>query len=249
MTEFQDQTLINKIAQMQEGPVSAHVEAVMHETQQADLAPDERAGVLADHLAGAALRTGEDAEQTQLMLRAVSTLAGSEKWQGKFTRQNGLRRTLVHLDTDTDGKVALGTVGHRLTNDAEGRVLMTSLDQLAGYVSPKTEQEAQAVSGLDKAVPWKDELIREFTDYVAIPGRKEAWKAADNLGSEVSSVKESQQQWERAQEIAKRAGLDVDLLTRSAEFIKKHAEISGKKVGGLALRAVAPENQYDHLFE
>jgi hypothetical protein len=114
------------------------------------------------------------------------------------------------------------------------------MDQINGYLETSSDAERNLPSG-EAARPWKDTLkdgIQEFLDNPNAVGG--VWTLRNNPKPGPDLVRQSQNEWGLAEQIAKRAGVDVAMLISSAEYMKANADhpIHGQEIGRTALAVV-----------
>lgn len=240
-----------KYEQLPNGPISDYIEAMLEQLKPADLEADKKGRIARDAFIGVTLRMQGKVEGLET-LRFISRSVGKKKtdgspsgWQAALTRSGGLRRAVIALESDSDAKNDLANLEARV-GTIHG-ITMQSFDQISSYLGITTEQE-DTLDPAEKMIPWKTIIQTELYKFVTIEGRMAAWtpKANELLGSDVADVRHAQEEWLGASKIAEKAGIDVELLARSAEAIKMRYKITQD----LGHSAVDFEmRRYDELFK
>lgn len=250
MSEATNPTLHNQAPQLPEGGISKYMDRVLEQAASQGLAQEGYTEVVGDHLTGSILRA-QGAEAGFATIKEVSRLAGRDiegsqtgevlPWTRRFTRADGLRKSILDIAAQPDGKGVFDPMLGRLrvSESDPGRPVMTTMDQVAAYLGVETAAEA-ALPQMKNATAWKEVIQDEIMAFVKNPDRKGAWDAAENLGSDLESVRADQKNWQRAAGIAVEAGMDIRLLAESAEWIRSQEKI-GTAVGQVAMLKVAPD--------
>ncbi len=256
MSEIPNPTSHDQATQLPEGGISTYMDRVLEQAASQGLAKEDYTGVVGDHLTGSILRT-QGAEAGFATIKDASHWAGRDikdpqtgeelPWTRRFTRADGLRKSMLDIAAQPDGKGVFDPMLGRLrVSDSDpGRPVMTTMDQVAAYLGVETEAEA-ALPQMENASAWKQLIKDEITAFVQISGRKGAWDAAENLGSDLESVRKNQENWQRATATAEKAGLDITLLAKSAEMIREQQQL-GAAIGQVATLEVAPD--FGNLFD
>lgn len=250
MSESFDPAAHDKTNNLPEGPVSKYVDRMLLEVTQSGLSEQQQAKTIGNHLIGSLLRV-QGAEKGLATIHTISEVAGRSNitdddgnavsWTRAISRSEGIRRAIVDIDQEPVGKWALGTLdtGVRVDHEQGGKILISSMDQMSAYFGTETPSEA-FVPGHEQGVPWKDTIMSEVADYLRADDMTPPWKRDANLGSDIEGVRTNQQEWQRAVGIAQVAGIDMNLITSSAEFMKSEQH-QGREVGHIALLNVAPD--------
>ncbi len=249
--EASDPSQIDRARSLPDGPVSQYTDRVVAELDSQELSPQQRTQVMGDHLIGSIFRS-QGASKGVETISDISDVAGrtditdptgneAVSWLRTITRNRGVRRAVMTVDAVPNGSAALGNLitRVRVEHGKPETATMTTMDQIVAYVDTITPEEARLPIH-ERPVPWKQAIIEELRTYLQTPGRKEAWHASENLGSDVDTIRRSQETWERAAGIAGRASLDIGMITRSAEFIRQQQE-AGRDVGHVALMEIQPD--------
>src|SRR5690606_29458290 len=136
----------------------------------------------------------------------------------------------------------------RLRLDDRGLPLLTTLDQMQGYLETQTDAERN-LPGHEYSRDWKGTISKGISDFLQGPPTHDGvWNLIHNPKPGIESLRQEQNEWTVAARIASSAGVDVEMLIRSAKFMKQHV---GDPVMAGAINAatatIVPEN-YDHLF-
>lgn len=252
MTEYSDPARRDKVNNLPEGSISQHIDLVRTALGETKMSGPLRAQVLADHFVGSTLRTFGAVEGYRRVINPIDTTPRAKlvvtdpetgeayDWFRVITRDGGARRAVVDISDGPMGWQAVNNISNafRIETDANGEsipesIMMASMDQITAYLETETEQ-SEALNQIERASMWQRVLLDEITTFLDEPYRNGAWNTPDNMGSEVAGVRHSQIDWERAAAVARKAGVDIDLLVRSAEFMKKTAS-SGQSIGKVAL--------------
>ncbi len=262
-SEQPNPTIINQIAQLPEGAASNYMGRVITEVSEAkNLKPEVARNVLVDHLIGTTLRVmgaehGLGAlyamgnERPKVGLAAPGNV-GQDHWIAGFTRKEGLRRAVIDVEQNPPSGNALNGAAQRLRIERTGAVqrpVFTTMDQIDGYLDTEVEAERR-LPHTEKAGPWKSVIKRELADYLENPNLvKGRWDLGDHATPEAAAVmRDARNAWSAAAETAKKAGIDIDLLTKSVEWMKAHENdpVQTASIGKTALIGVRPD--YSHLL-
>lgn len=177
------------------------------------------------------------------ILRAIKEKSAAvERGEGDLspfraiTGASGLRFAVIALHEDPRTKPLLDKLGMRLEKDEEGGPRLNRLPQLEGYLF-----------GISKGArtSWLNTLVEQVAEYANVDSEtpRKPWdrhNGADLLSADLQGVRERQQKWDEAIQEAERAGVDPDLVTRSAEAIREFARLEGT-TGHVAMSGVFPD--------
>lgn len=164
------------------------------------------------------------------------------------TRKNGLRGMVHALSADVRVGSLWTDLSRRLNvaHDSSNEVTMSSIPMIRGYLDGIEESyHGEVIVGSG----WKDVLLEE-TEKFSQDDVRGRWQAQDLLSADNAFIRDSQQRWERAMTDARTAGVNPNLVVRSAEHLRlKHR--AGEHVGHTATtQAVAVDMfNYDDLFK
>lgn len=235
------------------GALYENVANLMADERLNGLPGEERGKVIVDRFVGqlvasGGVKTSEGLRSPTDVLTdirsALITSHDEETWNKSlmtFTRTDGLRFSVSEFgkDIDTTGWLAHNQ-GDLLKVDEKGATTLTSLHQLEGYVYAATERDE----------PWKKTILSEVQQYAQsknMPGRWETGVRRELLSSDVPLVRQSQQRWESDAREAREAGVDMDVIARTANELRARVAIGGQ-IAHIAIENIAPEANYDQLF-
>ena len=235
------------------GALYENIADLMADERLNGLPSEERGKVIVDRFVGqlvanGGVKTSEGLRSPADVLvdfrSAVNTWEDKETWNKTimtFTRTDGLRFAVSEFRKDSDtNKWLTQNQGDFLKVDEKGATTLTSLHQLEGYVYAATEQDE----------PWKKTILSEVQQYAQnknMPGRWETGVRRELLSSDVPLVRQSQQSWERDAREAREAGIDMDVIARTANELRARVAIGGQ-IAHIAIENIAPEVNYDQLF-
>ncbi len=225
------------LEKLKEGSVSSRVEQII-----GDGAPMV---AVADELIGAAARLsrGEDGqplsiEDTNALIQEIAPSEGNPSLRSDFlTRDHGLRRSLL-VATDHFGDDFPFSLRDRGLGAVDGRLTFLNMGQLAAYLAPETDQETDKLNDVERASAWKGAIIKEVNDYATIPGRLNVFTGEQGLGNVDAGVNS-------AIDLANRAGLDLELVGRTAERLRSLEELT-PGAGHLAMAGAGVDNPTDY---
>ena len=175
------------------------------------------------------------------------------QWQDNLpyiTRAGGLRAATDALLSDDRIGPMVGTMRDRLPIDSEGRPVLDNIHQLEGYL--------YGISG-NQAATWQATILGRVSDYAqrsaATPQVRQSanWHLdvrGDLLSSNSAIIRASQQEWDAAAAQAQQAGVDMDMIVRTAEHMADDARVA-RSAGGMAVVSVVappPGRPYRSLF-
>lgn len=247
MSEATNPARHNQNNPLPEGHISQYMDRVLSEA--GSLEASERLLPVGDHLIGAMLRS-QGLDNGVATVKRLSRDAGKpvtdpnlegkkHAWMVDFTKSDGLRRTLLDIGEQPGGELLFYNLDSRVGISETGRPVMTNMDQITAYLNTSTDAE-KALTDSGPVAAWQTTIAGEVTKFLQVKGRKEAWDARGNLGSEISSVRHDQQQWESAAALAQRAGVDMQLIAESAQWMLTQQE-AGRPVAQAPVIEPAPD--------
>ena len=223
----------------------AFTQSLINDESLRELPDVQRASVIADRFIGSVVRRGE-LQGSALSYSPGDVLKGVDlvSHTGAFalkeiTNTDGLRKAVLALSLDSDVAPLIGQMSNRLSQDAEGQYTLTSAAQIEGYLlsGGKENKITNPVGGVDMEGDSWIPVIIEHTQLMAEnPGLPwtTAAQARELMNSSGPLLKNSGQDWLKAQSSATKAGVDVDLLRRSAEKVQRRTK-DGHDMGHTAL--------------
>jgi hypothetical protein len=172
----------------------------------------------------------------------MATHQGHEAARTLVTRKNGMRGMVDALSRD----VRVGSLWLNLENRVTGGygsdvIALSSIAMIDGYLDGKEEATTEVIGG-----GWKEALTDEVQAY-AQGDEKPRWNADDLLGSDVEKIRKGQLAWKRSVEDAQRAGVDMNLVIRSADRLRTNhraGQALGRRVASIMFT-----NPYDRMFD
>jgi hypothetical protein len=201
-----------------------------------DLSPRERAEVIADRFIGSVVRHGDVQGSKQSYspdniigrMDLVGTTSGTEQYENlmRITGTNGLRSAVMELVSDEDVATLFGQLKERLSVGEEGEYTLTSPAQIEGYLlSGGEKNDVKGNFGEDiMAEQWVPVVLEHVDQLAQKPGLE--WRTRTEArelikeGGELS--KNTGRDWLVALDAAEKAGVDVNVIRRSAEKIQRH---------------------------
>ncbi len=229
---------VNPLDQMPTGQTSARVDEILG----GSLSADAKSTLAVDTLVGAGFRLmGPDYAMGGLLNVPPSPNNPRVDPTG-LSRQDGLRKSvmLVTSNDEIRENVLRDLSSGSFVREVDGHPAFRSLDQVAAYLAAETDQERMAITGVDKATPWKDTLVTEIEAYAKTPGRLSVLGGEQGVGNADEVLK--------AKQLAVKAGVDISLLARTAEALRTAQEKMGG-VGTVALMGVQQVPNYDAMFQ
>ncbi|MDB5175310.1 MAG: hypothetical protein JWM81_168 [Candidatus Saccharibacteria bacterium] len=244
-------------------PIVAKLQALLEAPAIEGMHPEEQGAMIADRFIGAVVASDEmvngagEAVPPMQILGLIDSAAkaafanpaqGNEIWTTgvkAVTRTNGMRQAAQLLSQDSRTGSVLDSLSRRVKQEEDGKLTLTSLPQLQGYLETKYAKSSRSESG------WVEGILAEIEDHATttIANPYGRWQTRDNLGSDVKLVRENQQHWENNASNARASGVDMDLVRRSAEYMREQAERS-QPIGHAMLEgAGVVQPNYDHLFQ
>ena len=218
-----------------------YFDAIAHELIQDktlhELPSGQRGAVIVDRFIGSVVRHG-DVQGSGELYSPAAVLDGMDAIKNysvngfrKITGTDGLRSAVRELSLDSDVMNVFGDISKRLSQDEEGKFTLTSPAQIEGYLLAGGEknQIQNGVGGVD--MPGDDwvPVIVEHTQRMAEDPNVH-WttssEARDLINSSGPLLKNTGRDWLMANSSARKAGVDVDLLRRSAETVQRRAKDS-----------------------
>ena len=222
-------------------PAPKYFDAIAHELIQdktlLELPGGQRGAVIVDRFIGSVVRHG-DVQGSGELYSPAAVLDGMDAIKNysvngfrKITGTDGLRSAVRELSLDSDVMNVFGDISKRLSQDEEGKYTLTSPAQIEGYLLAGGEENQirNGVGGVD--MPGDDwvPVIVEHTQRMAEDPNVH-WttssEARDLINSSGPLLKNTGRDWLMANSSARKAGVDVDLLRRSAETVQRRAKDS-----------------------
>ncbi len=240
------------------GPAYDAVKQAMQTEALAELSREQQGEIIVDTMIGALAAADDIASREPTGLRdalravgtAVDATATGNPWErtlGSVTRSGGLRMAVDVLARDERTKVLLSGLERRVRFDEQGNlVALTSLNQASGYLEAKAAQHP--LGGTDAAIKpsWQDQIVAGLTPNMDAPFGPWNKRAEELMTPEAGvQVRQEQQDWQAAVVLAERADVDVELLARTGDELRRQAEL-GQFAGNVVPK---PQVNYDHLFE
>lgn len=196
---------------------------------------DERASVIVDRFIGAIVRRG-DVQGRKDSFSPMDITKGMDYISTagvngliEITSTDGLRGAVRNLGNDGDVARLFGQVSSRFNQDAEGKYTLTSAAQIEGYLLAGGEENIirEPVGGVDmQGDSWIPVLVEQTQRMAEDPNLE--WmtdaRARDLTGSSGELIKNTGRDWLTANSSARKAGVDVDLLRRSAEKVQSRTK-------------------------
>ena len=209
-------------------------ELLMDKTLQ-ELPGDQRGVVIVDRFIGSIVRHGE-VKGSSASYSAADVLEGMDyisqaglNGLREITNTDGLRNAVRDLSNDGDVARMFGQMSQRLSQDAEGEYTLTSPAQIEGYLLAGGQKNVirDAVGGVDmQGDSWIPVLVEHTQRMAESPDIN--WKTKSDayglIGSSGPLLKNTGRDWLMANSSAQKAGVDVDLLQRSAERVQRRAK-------------------------
>lgn len=173
----------------------------------------------------------------------MATHRGHETARKLVTRKNGMRGMVDAMSLDGRVGSLWSGLESRVTGGGYGNEVtaLSSIPMIDGYLDGINDASTQIVGA-----GWKDALLDEVEVY-ANGDERPRWNADNLLGSDVESVRKKQLEWKRSVDDAKRAGVDMNMVIRSADRLRTHrraGEDLGRRVVGMIVK-----NPYDDLYK
>lgn len=220
-----------------------YVKSLLSDESIKNLEPHVQGDIIADRFVGALVRHGEvkgsqKAYSPQEILELMDHIKDDSGLR-TITKTDGLRDAINMLSTDERVGRAFGTLSDRLGHDERGRLVLSSVAQIEGYIQSggsanRIESPVMNVhTHGDDWAPIVLEHVANMTNDTYVP-----WmtldKARENMGSDLPLIKESARDWQKAAYSAQEVGVDLDLIGRSAEHIQQKKKL-GHDMGHRAL--------------
>ncbi len=210
------------------------------------LPENEQGKVIADRFIGALLRHGDIAGSVDTYspadnLKLIDTYGTSDKEDDTlfFTSKQGLRAAVQALAADARVRPELGHLEGRISRDETGKLVLTSVAQIEGYLMPGAHANypSQPVLGSklhgDQWVPVVMGEVQRLASDVTENWLSDA-RNRELAASDVELVKNGALDRLSASRAAEQVGVSIDLIRRSAEKIQ--ARIEGRHdMGSIAL--------------
>jgi len=200
-----------------------------------ELPGDQRGAVIVDRFIGSIVRHGE-VRGSSASYNPADVLGGMDyisqaglNGLRKITNTDGLRNAVRELSNDGDVARLFGQMSQRLSKDTEDKYTLTSPAQIEGYLLAGGQRNVirDAVGGVDMQGDSWIPVIVEHTQNMA-ENSAISWKTNSDayglIGSSSPLLKNTGRDWLMANSSARKAGVDVDLLQRSAERVQRRAK-------------------------
>jgi len=222
----------------------AITDALLRDEELRRLPGDQRGAVIVDRFIGSIVRHGE-VQGSKTNYGPADILAGMDavgKGTGdimEITGTDGLRKSVLELADDKDVARMFGQMSARLSHDAKGDHTLTSSAQIEGYLLAGGAENkiVDATPGVDMQGDSWIGVIAEQTQRMAQDPNLD-WitntQAYDLMKSSGPLLKNSGRDWMMANSSARKAGVDVDLIRRSAEHVQRRNK-DGNLMGHAAL--------------
>ena len=222
-------------------PTPKYFDLIAHELIQdkalRELPGEQRGAVIADRFIGSVVRHG-DVQGSKVSYSPVDVLIGMDDMEQagldglrKITKTDGLRFAVRELSLDGDVIDLFGQMSQRLGQDEEGKYTLTSPAQIEGYLlaGGDKNQIRNGVGGVDMpGDDWIPVIVEHAQRMAQDPNMR--WTTTNEARELISSsgplLKNSGRDWLMANSSARKAGVDVDLLRRSAETVQRRAKDS-----------------------
>jgi hypothetical protein len=205
----------------------------------------QRGTTIVDRFIGSIVRHGE-LQGSKTSYSPADILAGIDNVSSlgeyglkEITNKENLRVAVANLSMDPDVAKLFGQMSGRLSQDEAGAYTLTSTAQIEGYLLAGGEKNytKNPVGGVDMHGDSWIPVLMEHTQRMADDPYNH-WISADHarelVGSSAPLIKNSGNDWQQANSSARKAGVDLDLLRRSAEKVQDRVQ-SGHDLGSTAL--------------
>lgn len=196
---------------------------------------EQRAIVIADRFIGSIVRHG-DVQGSKNAYSPADVLDGMDYISEagvdglrEVTNTDGLRNAVRDLANDGDVANLFGTLSNRLARDESGEYTLTSIAQIEGYLlaGGDKNQIRNGVGGVDMQGDSWVAVIAEHTQRM-VQNPHLNWttnsQAYELIGSSGPLLKNTGRDWLMANSSARKAGVDTDLLRRSAEKVQSRTK-------------------------
>ncbi len=232
-------------------PIADSVDALLHDSALAKLNDYEQGKIITDRFIGSVVAMGDiesggrtvtPVDSLKLVDDLVSEANSEATWKtglGYITRTNGMRQAVDMLGRDMRTGQHLADIQNRVEQTRDG-IALTSINQVDGYLAVKKGND------INDGTNWRESLREAVAEYAhgKAPG---PWDTQENASSDVAGVRQQQLEWDRASEYANNAGVDMELLKRSAEEMR-YREQRSKDIGNRAI-SLAAGVDYKNLVE
>ncbi len=173
------------------------------------------------------------------ILRYIQAVATGKERANAITRTDGLRGAVSRLMDDYRTQPELEALGNAFLIDRTSNgdeITFRSLDGLEGYVHMLAGKYVQTRNGSpDAARPWDADLVDSVYTYARNEGSARRWKERGELsGSVISSIRQSGNEFNDLLRIARDAGVDIGVVSRTAEHLARIYK-ENKHLGDLAI--------------
>ncbi len=216
------------------------------------LPESEQGAFIMDHLLGRIVSAGpiesSKGQKTPLDLvrdmqdyATFATQRGHDVARTLITRQNGMRGMVDALSQDERVGSLWSDLENRIVGGYGSEVIaMSSPAMVGGYLDGKEDTNTKIVGA-----GWNQAIASEVNAY-AMSGERPRWNNDVLLGSVNEDERKGQLKWMRYVDDAKTAGVDMNLVIRSADRLRirrKAAEDLGRHVTGVSFPSV-----YDRMM-
>jgi hypothetical protein len=162
-----------------------------------------------------------------------------------LSNTDGLRGAVDKLASDSRTGQYFGEMARRVGVDKEGQLTLKSVAQLEGYLFTDADDTSPQA-----ATNWQSVILDRVNQYTSGKSDVSRWsaQAQELTSSDVDAVRQPQMEWNRAATDARRLGVDMELVARSAEAIRQLHDMQ-QPIGDVAMHGALPEFNYDHLFQ
>jgi hypothetical protein len=243
------------------GPVAVEVANLLDNEEVGRLPVAQRGRYVADRMVGATVaqwskgafrRDGKNPTPRDVLATVESAVNGSPDavtWQqkiGGITRSGGVRVAAALMAQDARTGSILSSIGNAV-HEEDHDVTLRSPAQLEGYLYGMSDGEFQ---------PWQAPILKEVRRYVDSTDDQPTarWQhgvATSLRGADNEYIRENQKAWDEAASQAREAGVDMDMIVRSADAIRagreqEHSATSrvAQQIGMIAV----PQPTFDHMF-
>lgn len=241
------------------GPVAAAARDLLESGEIAQRLPEprEQGQYITDRVIGDVVAAeqqgafvGKPESTAEAVLRGVQLLHGTSldpedfmSKVGQITQARGVRGAVALLADDDRTAGFLATAAAAIEKDEQGRVTLTSLGQVEGYLYGMADGGPRS---------WQQPIIAELARYATAPDdQKQArWRDENSrlLGADNRYIRGEQQAWDEAVRAAREDGVDMSLVVRSAEQIRAERH-DPQTLGAAAVGSVVPRPNFDRLLQ
>lgn len=211
-----------------------------------ELAPADRGVVIVDRFIGSLVRHGrvQGSNQSYAPKRVLEKMDNLSRLGvdglREITRTDGLKDAARDLALDQDAAKLFGSLSERLAANEEGGLVLTSVAQIEGYLlagGSDNNYITKPIPGVDMPgvnwIPVVAEYVQKMSDndlsWITDHEARELTTSSSDL------IHNTGRDWAMAKSSALKAGVDMDLIARSAEYIKQERKSSDRAIGSTAL--------------